>query len=101
MVEFDLQKFLSEIQAENRINNSILNKTVENGFAEMRGRNDIITANLNIHEKLDISIQAGIESRLMAIESVMKSAKWFLRAGIAAFMAFAFDLLLHHLGVKI
>lgn len=96
-MDFDLQKFVSELHSENRADILRLTREVQEGFSQIKFRADILAENLILHEKADASVFEGIRSRLEGIESLMNAGKWFFRTGIVAALAFLFNLVLTYL----
>lgn len=101
-MDWDLQKFLSEMHAENRQSIRILNDDIQKGFDTMSQNMATISDDLSEHEKEDALVQARIQSRLEEIEGVLKNGRWFFRIGIVAIITFLFNIILVSLtrGIK-
>jgi hypothetical protein len=90
-MEWDFQKFISDMHSENQDAISKLNDTIIKGFDSVRDK-------INEHEKSDVIFQHDIYQRIKPIEAMAGNVKWFTRTGIAALITMLADLVLHHLG---
>ena len=95
-VIFDVQQLLENIHKENREALMLLAVEVRNGFKDLRDTAESVAKDLAAHDKSDTKIQAILEQRIKAIETIAANQKWLLRTTVAATIVFIADLILRH-----
>jgi len=95
-VIFDVQQLLENIHKENREALMLLAVEVRNGFKDLRETAEEVAKDLATHDKNDTKIQATLEQRIQAIETIAANQKWLIRTTVAATIVFIADLILRH-----
>lgn len=91
-MEFDLQKFLSEMRAEQRADIAAVRGKVEETFVHVSTLGVRMAA---VEE--DVEKTKGHGFRITTLEKTNATAKWLMRASIVAAIAFIFDMFANHL----
>lgn len=89
MAEFDLQRFLETMRAEQRVDHTALTVKVDSGFE---------TANKQFqqHQLEDQAMFSSFSKRLDPLEGNYKAMRWFTRACVIAAIGMLFDVFANH-----
>lgn len=91
MAEFDVQSELHDMRRERKEDHVALTSTVTEGFAKG-------SAWMHSHELSDERRFTTVNSSISQLQTIQKTAKWFVRSALVAMLMMIADIIGNHVG---